>query len=808
MLQFEELSAAVRNIVDNYLSENVFLSYPKKMELMASLYAMMDGANPEVLDILQGSVKDLNDTLSTEEIELLRSEYPSVMHYCFEKKDPFTEAAYRVDQYGYTNKTLPMSLLELCLKLASPEKGQEVFLPYAGYAQMASLLPDVNCGGFEKNADRWALSQMMLHASGIPTSIMLTDDMYKSMPEGKQYDYIFCMPPFARGKEMRGVVDNIYELATKHLAENGSLCCILPESFCYSSSGWLDVRKILWDYPNQYSAIVITLPQLHNMFSLANLCVFCLVKNGHDDIWLMDASRNDAFVVMHDRDVHESWYLNVDSIIATLEHGSLDFCWACHANQLKSDVDLTPSHYLVNNIIPIPNTRKGEKLCRIGDLITTISTERIGNKESMLPLLGMKDLSDNYFNCDIPFNTVPTKKFHSTPILRENCLLAGFIGGKFKVGKTIDLSEEQYIALQNEIIPFRLKKNALVIEEYFLRSLILNDNLKTQANMLSKGIGISRLDIKDFLNLQIVTPSLEEQEKICKTDARRSLADADIKQKKIDEDFRRDIHMKKHAIGQTIFNLNNWWKVLLRARKEGNGVVDDNTVIGRIEKVAVKDVYDNIQQTIEHLQQQITRFDIGYGLVTEKIPLTTFIEEYISNHKSPIFRYEYDASTHHHSLPVGVEEVYDESGQLVGLRPGEEIADITIEEAVFPPDALTIIFDNIVSNACSHGFMGRENNPDSNIIKIELSMDGTDCIISISNNGKPVPENVTEDYVFTYNHSTQLGNNHDGIGGYEVKRLMQEYDGDAEFISQPESAFPVTYKLVFHNTGFKHFDLE
>ena len=102
---------------------------------------------------------------------------------------------------------------------------------------------------------------------------------------------------------------------------------------------------------------------------------------------------------------------------------------------------------------------------------------------------------------------------------------------------------------------------------------------------------------------------------------------------------------------------------------------------------------------------------------------------------------------------------------------------MTIENAVFAPDALTIIFDNIISNACSHGFAGRENEPDSNIIKIELSMDGTDYVISISNNGNPVTENVSEDFVFTYNKSTQNGKNHYGIGGYEVKRLMQEFEG-------------------------------
>ena len=133
---------------------------------------------------------------------------------------------------------------------------------------------------------------------------------------------------------------------------------------------------------------------------------------------------------------------------------------------------------------------------------------------------------------------------------------------------------------------------------------------------------------------------------------------------------------------------------------------------------------------------------------------------------------------------------------------------LSINNIQYPQRQPYNIFDNIVSNACCHGFDGREDEPNRNIIKIELSTEGTDHIISISNNGKPVSEIVTEDYVFTYNSSTQNGKNHFGIGGYEVKRFMKEFDGDAEFISRPEDRFPVVYRLVFHNTNIQSIDID
>ena len=63
--------------------------------------------------------------------------------------------------------------------------------------------------------------------------------------------------------------------------------------------------------------------------------------------------------------------------------------------------------------------------------------------------------------------------------------------------------------------------------------------------------------------------------------------------------------------------------------------------------------------------------------------------------------------------------------------------------------------------------------------------------------------------VFVYGKTSRMGKGSDagethfGIGGYEVQKLMREFGGDAEFISDPESDFPVSYKLSFFNTNFK-----
>ena len=81
-------------------------------------------------------------------------------------------------------------------------------------------------------------------------------------------------------------------------------------------------------------------------------------------------------------------------------------------------------------------------------------------------------------------------------------------------------------------------------------------------------------------------------------------------------------------------------------------------------------------------------------------------------------------------------------------------------------------------------------------------------MIAISNNGEPIKD-LTSQEVLTYGlttehaRTTDVSQSHFGIGGYEIKKLMTEFNGDVEVISTPDEEFTVTYRLVFHNTNVK-----
>lgn len=246
----------------------------------------------------------------------------------------------------------------------------------------------------------------------------------------------------------------------------------------------------------------------------------------------------------------------------------------------------------------------------------------------------MKELSASYLNCDINRKDIPVPNKKEYRILMTDSLLIGFIGGKFKVGRVHGISKNTPIALRHEVIAIQLKSN-IVTEDYLLRC-IMSEETELQARKMSTGAIISRLSQQDILSICIVVPKLlSQQENLCKDDTRSSLTESDRKLLESAESFRRDIHMKKHAIGQTIFNLNNWMKVLQRARRDGNGIVDDNAIVGTIHKTKVSDIYTNLQSIMQELQAKIAKLDSGYGMQSQDISLVDFIEEYIRKIRAP-----------------------------------------------------------------------------------------------------------------------------------------------------------------------------
>ena len=321
----------------------------------------------------------------------------------------------------------------------------------------------------------------------------------------------------------------------------------------------------------------------------------------------------------------------------------------------------------------------------------------------------------------------------------------------------------------NSII-FKLKETpAVPIDPYYLAKLLFSSReVYAQLDGYKLPYSDCVLEKEDFLSILVAIPTMEEQQRIINLDRQKALADTKEEIQKNYEAYKQDIRMKKHALAQQLRVMKNWWQNLQTARKEGKGIVDDEATIGKLHPISVKEIYSQIDREMNMLFRQVNAFNLGDTMISEVFDAKEFVQQYVKQH-DPMFEYQYE-------MPQGAANIR------------------------FPKDALQIIFDNIASNACSHGFKGREN--ESNIIRILMEIKGDDLIVRIGNNGNPMSPSMTAENVFTYGDTTEEGvENHGGLGGFQIKDLMLKFGNVVELELDENAEFPVVYKLVFRDVN-------
>ena len=508
MTQFSVLTSAAKTIVDNFFNIQKYGFFSDR-QLMVSLYSIMPDADQKVIDILKKYVVSLSDLMPESELNILKSEYPEVVKYCYDLDSFDTKIVGAV-------MPLPHSVVKLCMNIVKPKSGSSVFVPYSGEGDLAYHVSDCKIDGFELNPESWAITQILLHSQKSESNIVLGDQFD---PDSKQYDYIFSFPPFLKGKDETKVVDTIYNLITKHLAEDGILCCVLPMKFCYESGKWPKVRNILNEYKGQYSAMVVALPPVLQPFSGITVCILLVNKSHKDIVALVDTSSME-FLARKDVAGTKEYELKTKSIIETIESQDEKYMWVGTSLMLKEYLILQPSYYL--NAQHIPGPKKGETAFVLSDLIEIVpdtrktmtkarmSTILMGNRDGKkrCPVIGMRELSSSYLNCDINREDLDdSTEIPSYPIVTSDCILIGFIGGKFKVGRLHGASLNYPIALKYEVVPVRIISDAIT-EDFLLRS-IMSEMVEQQTNRMATGAIITRLRQKDLLSIVINVPFLK-----------------------------------------------------------------------------------------------------------------------------------------------------------------------------------------------------------------------------------------------------------------------------------------------------------
>lgn len=257
------------------------------------------------------------------------------------------------------------------------------------------------------------------------------------------------------------------------------------------------------------------------------------------------------------------------------------------------------------------------------------------------------------------------------------------------------------------------------------------------------------------------------------------------------QDYNKAVRLQKHALTQSMSAIQSSFETLNLFRKRNKGILRNNDIVSRITKATVGDIFESINQRLNYLMPEIEHIaDVEYTFdKPEWIDPEQFIREYIAKNESSWLDFSPDTTLL--LANKADSDLKDPATQKIVIKNGE-----TIYKLYFPKDALKRIFDNIVSNAVSHGFKSKERDD----YKLRFSwktMDNTLQII-IENNGTHIPEDREPSELLKYGVSTALHQNgHNGIGCDEINQIMQKFDGNVRLVSEPKYEFAIKYILTF-----------
>lgn len=591
-------------------------------------------------------------------------------------------------------------------------------------------------------ADKWEYPENAENLITVPPFNFPTKELYSDIPCRSKYVHELIVESF--------IVDS----------ESKKAIILLPSSFAYSqNSEWL--RKELLN--RNYIDKVISLPSgILNGTQITSLIIVLDKTRADWDveditfISLVDCARNLS------RGRSE---LNLEHAKNLILSRSGKYAKDVTIDEILNSIstDINPGKYIVGNLLP-----KISADAHIAPLFVFLQPiefqpQRVKLGETK-DIVGIKDLSDTY---DFAFIGKPSSKTTSRYVeLSEDAIIIAISNDEFRLGRF----KFNGTPLPMSANLYAYKDDSMMVIDYLLLELTkpyMTDQLKVLG--LSNSLNSVPYAIH---NLKIVCEKLEEQRHIIQDAQRQRVAELHVGLSSIQSDYRKDVHMKRHAMGQTIGTLGSWWTLLEQARTNGN-YIDENAILPGTD-TNIGTILDNIKLCFGRLATQVDKFDRGYNAIPTAIYLDQFLEEYLRTHKSPIFHYEH------------IDNQVDSAINTIGSSK--------VRVIYFPYDVLQMILNNIVSNACSHGFGNKTSS--ENIIKIAIEAADGSFILSISNNGVPCPPDMTPQKMITYGESSDL-RHHCGIGGYEISHLMKDFGGELEIKLDSSSEFPVEYRLTF-----------
>lgn len=356
-------------------------------------------------------------------------------------------------------------------------------------------------------------------------------------------------------------------------------------------------------------------------------------------------------------------------------------------------------------------------------------------------------------------------------------------------------NKEIAVGYTTDVTTFLVPKNLFVlkptaqVDVRFLASQMLSRSVKDQIVRLVYDSGHNATltnSWRDLVRLEI--PNIEQQQKQVQDIAFKDFALQEQYVEMRENGFRHSIRLRKHALSQNISAFDSLFSSLLYCMQEHNGRLNSKDRLSSVSTMTVGEAMEIMRLRLRTICNRVANLsdEQDWGKC-EIIEPQMFIEEYERTHHDSKFKFEH--LWEEFETNSFTKDVFDKKTGKLLFHKGE-----SMNAAWFPKKALQQVFDNIVANACAHGFTDSARK--DYVIQTSWTTDGLSLLIEIANNGTPMPSGINSDLIMEYGYSSALNQNgHGGIGGGEIAEIMRKYGGEVKILSTPEKNFTVTYVL-------------
>jgi len=351
-------------------------------------------------------------------------------------------------------------------------------------------------------------------------------------------------------------------------------------------------------------------------------------------------------------------------------------------------------------------------------------------------------------------------------------LLQGY-GNYYGIKVVHEISESGYAAKASyaQLIP---KEN---VDLLFLAKVLLLPEVRRQLKGYCS-YNITAYNVSMVLDKVLIPVfSAEERFNLMSISALYSLVDIQAIQKQKQKEYESDVRMRKHALSQLISPLSNNFRTLLHVYEQKGKMLNGDDCVSVVTKRTIDDVLQSVSNLIKEISEGVSHIADGpqdYGAI-EALDPNEIISAYISKNKR-----------NWHNFEACIHEIPKSSAR-------EKIKSFS-----FPRKALERIFDNIVANACAHGFS--EQRTKKYLIQFSWTIDKGKFMIFVENDGTPLPPNIDLDSLKLNGKSSNLGiDGHEGTGCYEIDKILKKYGGGFKIDRSESGNFSVKYTLIFNH---------